>query len=98
GGPELVRQHRDALGVGAVVAVIQQPPEHRVQAMTSKNEPLTTPAVTMRGPMPGPISRRSTVEKSPNARIVRERDSRSRISGIENVRLSVPMPNAVWRM
>ena len=66
--------------------------------MTSKNDPLTTPAVTTRGSPPNPISVKSTVEKSPNAEIDFTRDSRSPISGIEKVRSSVPMPRAVWRM
>jgi hypothetical protein len=38
--------------------------------MTSKNDPLTTPAFTARGSPPNPINVKSTVEKSPNAAIV----------------------------
>ena len=66
--------------------------------MTSKNEPLTTPAFTRRGSWPKPIKVKSTVEKSPNAAIVVARDLKSLISGTEKVRLSVPMPWAVWRI
>ena len=53
--------------------------------MTSKNEPLTTPALTMRGSVPRPISAKSIVEKSPNAAMVCARDLKSLTSGIENV-------------
>ena len=40
--------------------------------ITSKNEPPTTPAFTMRGSPPRPIIVKSTVEKSPKAPIVRD--------------------------
>ena len=78
-------------------ALMRRPSAGR-SPMTWKNDPLTTPAVTMRGCGPKPISVNWTVEKSPNSEIVFVRDSRSLISGMENVKLSVPTPGAVWRI
>ena len=52
--------------------------------ITSKYEPLTTPAWTTRG-SPKPIIVKSIVEKSPKAAIVVTRDLKSSISGTENV-------------
>ena len=66
--------------------------------MTSKNDPPTTPAFTMRGSRPRPISLKSTVEKSPKEQIVPARDLKSLISGTENVVFSCPMPGALCRM
>ena len=66
--------------------------------ITSKNDPLTTPAFTMRGSPPRPIIVKSTVEKSPKALMVVTRDLKSSISGTENVMFSAPMPGALWRM
>ena len=62
--------------------------------MTSKNDPLTTPAFTSRGSFPNPISVNSTVEKSPNAETVVARDLKSSISGTENVMFWTPSPSA----
>ena len=59
---------------------------------------MTTPAFTMRGSMPRPVSAKSTVEKSPKAATVVARDSMSPISGIENVMFSEPMPGALCRI
>src|SRR5262245_1851589 len=53
--------------------------------ITSKNDPLTTPAFTMRGSPPNPTNARSTVEKSPKAPTVFTREVMSPTSGIENV-------------
>ena len=66
--------------------------------MTSKNDPLTTPAVTTRGSPPNPIIVMSAVEKSPNAAIALAPDLRSAISGMEKVMFSVPTPGALWRI
>ena len=66
--------------------------------ITSKNDPLTTPAFTTRGSPPRPIIVKSTVEKSPNALMVVTRDLMSSISGTEKVVFSAPMPGALWRM
>jgi hypothetical protein len=65
--------------------------------ITSKNEPLTTPACTTRG-SPNPISVNSRVEKSPKALMVLTRDLKFSISGTENVVFSAPIPGALWRM
>ena len=65
--------------------------------ITSKNEPLTTPACTTRG-SPKPIIVKSMVEKSPNAPMVVTRDLKSSISGTENVMFAAPRPGALWRM
>ena len=62
-----------------------QEAEFEQGGMTSKNDPPTTPALTMRGSGPSPINVNSTVEKSPKALIVFVRDSRSLTSGTENV-------------
>ena len=66
--------------------------------ITSKNEPPTTPAFTMRGSPPRPIIAKSTVEKSPKALMVVTRDLKSLISGTENVVFPAPRSGAVWRM
>ena len=63
--------------------------------ITSKNEPPTTPAFTMRGSAPKPTSAKSTVEKSPKLLMVVTRDLRSLISGTENVVFSAPIPGAL---
>src|SRR5215203_1499042 len=60
--------------------------------MTSKNEPPTTPALTMRGSPPSPTIAKSTVEKSPNPLMVVTRDLKSAISGTEKVMSSAPSP------
>ena len=64
--------------------VNNRPMEGR-RPITSKNDPLTTPAFTIRGSAPGAISARSTVEKSPKAAMVVARCWKSETSGIENV-------------
>jgi hypothetical protein len=66
--------------------------------ITSKKDPLTTPALTTRGSGPSPITVKSTVENSPKALKAVARDLKSLISGTENVIFSEPMPGAVWRM
>ena len=83
---------------GPSSAAFNRRPSTGRSPMTSKNDPLTTPAFTTRGSLPKPINVKSTVEKSPNAAIVVTRDLRSLISGTEKVRFSVPMPGAVWRI
>ena len=66
--------------------------------MTSKNDPPTTPAFTMRGSAPRPIIVKSTVEKSPKLPTPVVRDAKSLTSGTENVMFSAPRPGAPWRM
>ena len=66
--------------------------------ITSKNDPLTTPALTRRGSLPKPTNVKSTVEKSPNAATVLARDLKSSISGTEKVRFWIARPCAAWRM
>ena len=66
--------------------------------ITSKNDPLTTPALTTRGSSLRPIIVKVTVEKSPNALMVVTRDLTSSISGTENVMFSAPIPGPLWRM
>ena len=66
--------------------------------ITSKYDPLTTPALTMRGSLPRPTSVKSTVEKSPKALMVVTRALRSFTSGTENLVFSAPMPGALCRM
>ena len=65
--------------------------------MTSKYEPLTTPARTTRG-SPRPTIVNGSVENSPKAVSVVTRARRSSISGTENTTLSCPRPWALWRM
>ena len=65
--------------------------------ITSKYEPPTTPARTVRG-SPSPSIVNSMVEKSPNALSVLTRACRSRSSGTEKFAFSRPMPFALWRM
>jgi hypothetical protein len=65
--------------------------------ITSKYEPLTTPARIVRG-SPKPFIVKPMVEKSPKALIVVARETRSRISGIEKVVFSARRPGARWRM
>ena len=65
--------------------------------MTSKYDPLTTPARTTRG-SPRPTSVKSSVENSPKADSVFTRPRRSRISGTENLAFSVLMPRALCEM
>ncbi len=77
-------------------ALIRRPSTGR-RPITSKNDPLTTPAFTERGSPPRPIIVKSTVEKSPNALTVVTRDLMSSISGTENVMFSAPMPGVLWR-
>jgi hypothetical protein len=64
--------------------------------ITSKNEPLTTPACTTRG-SPRPTRVKSMVEKSPNAAIAVTRVLKSSISGTDHVVFSAPSPGALWR-
>ena len=66
--------------------------------MTSKKEPPTTPAFTVRGSPLRPINVNSAVENSPNAPMAVTRDFRSMISGTENVVFSAPRPGALCRM
>ena len=99
GGPEAVGEHGRARRLRAVVAARSAGGRARdARPITSKNDPPTTPAFTMRGSPPSPIIVKSTVEKSPNALIVVTRDLRSSISGTENVMFSTPSPGALWRM
>ena len=65
--------------------------------MTSKYNPPTTPARTTRG-SPRPTIVKSMVEKSPISVNVLTRERRSRISGIEKLAFSAPIPLALWRM
>src|SRR5580765_7081407 len=63
--------------------------------ITSKNEPLTTPARTVRGSPPSPVNVNSTVEKSPNAPTVVARDLKSLTSGTEKEVFSEARPGAL---
>ena len=62
--------------------------------ITSKYEPFTTAAVTLRGSLPGLVVVNPTAEKSPKALIVLARALKSSISGTENVMFSMPAPGA----
>ena len=63
--PEPVYEHHPAGRSRAIISGVQQAAEHRARSpMTSKNDPLTTPAFTTRGSWPKPINVKSTVEKS----------------------------------
>jgi len=62
--------------------------------MTSKYEPPTTPARTVRG-SPKPSIVNSIVEKSPKALMVRTRACRSFSSGTEKWTSSTPIPFAL---
>ena len=72
-------------------------PSTGFRPMTSKYEPLTTPARTTRG-SPRPTIVNPMVENSPKAVSVVTRARRSWISGTENTTLSCPRPWALWRM
>ena len=63
-------EHHPARRSGPSSAAFNRRPSTGRSPMTSKNDPLTTPAFTTRGSWPKPINVKSTVEKSPNAVIV----------------------------
>ena len=73
--PEPVGEHRERPPPsGRRRARSSRRPSTGRRPITSKNDPLTTPALTTRGSPPRPISVKSTVEKSPKALIVLTRD------------------------
>ena len=87
----------DASRFGPIVGGPINRPRTGRRPITSKYEPLTTPALTTRG-SPSPIIVNAIVEKSPNVAIDFTRALRSSISGTEKVVFVAASPGALCRM